>query len=543
MKSALSIATIATVLTLTALTAFLRTDLLMWEGDDLLYQFVFEDDSCFMNPDRMRRVETFGDIVDSQVYHYLYVNGRTPAQGVSQIFGGLLGQRAYAIFVAIMMALLVALTVKWVTGRFKASPWWYFITAFALLYPPNGGGPWYGLSLGCNYLLPAVLAMLFLIMFQRGSYPVAGGLLSLILGWSNEAFSVPLSMAALLFWIFKRQQMNRPRIIMTLTLWVGTALTVFSPGTLARAFGGYSAPKSVSDMLISLVDCYTGVWLIWLLAIAAIALIALRKGKVLVQVVGEQWQVAAALASGLLFSIYAHTYSHSLTFIELLSLILILSLVHSLLRCRLDFPSRHLWLFGVVGLAWVAFESEVTDATIDARHRYADMIERWKASPDGATYYAPPSPVFPVSLYMPHYRHSLTPAHYTATKFAVLNGQPHKQVLRLLPDDYRRLISQPDSFFTPANMLPGTAHAYVGEAFHFVVLDSVSAADSCHYRARYQAPAFMQRMSRPRRLFYHVFLNDRKASNILTHEIVGTRNGIYALIANPLSVPSAIDKE
>lgn len=140
-------------------------------------------------------------------------------------------------------------------------------------------------------------------------------------GWSNEAYSVPLSGGTFLFVITNRHKIKMQALLPVVILWVGTAFLVFAPGNFNRI-----GNASIITTLKTGIALLFKMKLLWgLMALTAIAYVTKRK-QTLEQLRRYQ-AVWFSLAVAIIFGLMAHTLPHSFTGIEFYSCILIFTLL------------------------------------------------------------------------------------------------------------------------------------------------------------------------------------------------------------------------
>lgn len=101
-----------------AIVIFLFSYYNIWQGDDLNYRMIITADNWDALYDGPKvPVESFNDILKSQYYHYLFVNGRSIAHTLVQIFCGLLGHGWFAICNSLAYCALIFVTRRLVGAK------------------------------------------------------------------------------------------------------------------------------------------------------------------------------------------------------------------------------------------------------------------------------------------------------------------------------------------------------------------------------------------------------------------------------------------
>lgn len=550
------------LLILAAVFTFVESSDREWISDDISYRFICEDDSIYMDASRMREIRTVADICESQAYHYIYMNGRLPVHFIVQFFDGITGKTLFALFNSAVMVLAIILCGR--VGRGKSTkgvphhwydldPWYYLIATLALFYlfpVQTDGRLWFSPAMGINYLWSSTIFMAFLYYFNRCErVSIWLMLLALLTGWSHEAFSIALSGGTFLYMIFRRRKINRGQIAMTFMLWVGTALIVFAPGTLYRA-SDPALSESLLVRAINTIKAWSEIKVLWILLLF-IVVTAMTKGWHFLRLYfRENILIVFILVTGLLLSIYAHGVTRALTCVELTSLLLVLRLIGA---WKFRIPGKRtstgelsLLLYGLLLCLFAGYETTIIRCNMKTHREYLAMIERYRTSPDGATYITIPGDYGIASPYVNRYFNELFPSHFAATKFARLyRKSDYLEPLILQPTDYRNMIEKPDSFLTCTEPVEGTARAFKGTTFYFKKTaeaeTKVAVPENKIYRVS-ACPDKMNSIMAPLyRLFYRYKTRNHKEPQLLESETIVTRAGHYDIIRNSMKIPCRID--
>lgn len=280
-------------------------------------------------------IKNVSDVLSSQYNHYFYGNGRAISHTIEQLFTGVIGVNAFYFFNTILFLATIILFVRKYMQRGYYLPWLLAIIAFLYLFP-YPSKLWYSINLAPNYLFPLSMTLLLFYQYDKlkdrnikaskivlFSAPIVG----LLAGWSNEAFSVPVSGAFLVYYLLGLKK-NCHRVLLSLIpLWVGTAFVVFSPGVIARFMksSGNDGSKLI-DVIARAGDNLLQLKIFWILIIIAIIFIIWNR-KVLVEVLKKNLVIVFSIIIGLLFGLVANTAVHSFTAIEFFSLIMTCVLV------------------------------------------------------------------------------------------------------------------------------------------------------------------------------------------------------------------------
>jgi hypothetical protein len=129
-----------------------------YNGDDLLYMTNLANGEC---------LQGLGDVLESQVYHYLHNNGRAVVHFIDQLFL-LLDSKIYFDFANIVVTFVLLFIIYFLCmGKRISVSFLSFEISLFLLCMPEGGSVlvW---QTGCvNYLWGSVLLLLFFIPYLR----------------------------------------------------------------------------------------------------------------------------------------------------------------------------------------------------------------------------------------------------------------------------------------------------------------------------------------------------------------------------------------
>lgn len=516
--------------------------------DALVYHFSIEAD---LAPDNIKTLHSYSDIFQSQVEHYKVVNGRFPLHYAIQLFTCLWGKTTYAWVNSCVFILFVFL-LKTYLFRNSRNPWSWLIIVLTLffMFPAVTGsnmGPWFDVVAGTNYLWGGVLFIGTLICWKQldreDDITVPGviltGLLGFFTGWSNEAFSIPLSGAMFLYYLFISRSLPKGlRAVLTYAVWIGTLLIIVAPGTWVRftndsGEGGY--------YLIKLMDCYLGVKLFWLLLLELIILLSIRSLSL-----HKMWSANKFLilvfAVSLAFSFVAHSYPHSLTVLEILSFILMVRAIHcseirisgkvsqsfsSLLLCLLVTILTSVYLYGIDKDNRIGMEA------------YNRELEDFRNSPDGLIIRRSPQQQSLTGPYVCKFNMFLTPDHYCALPFAYMAGDTTKRPMELTEREFEALTTLDSRFFSKSNMIPGNARMYSGDQYYITPVDSIN-ADYGEVVAKFDNPVMNDSVSWIRRIVYGT-LGVKKKPKVLRSFILHTRNGDFIMASRVNTPASEID--
>jgi len=205
--------------------------------DDYVYSFCFYPD--WHKVPSSTPIE-WSNLIESQINHYLYVNGRMPALTLAQIFSGIVGKTVFNVFNTAVFLLFLLVLMKWLKNE---SFYMLLLICLGIIYTfPYPGQTMLWITGSVNYLWPTtfVLSLLYYVSHRdiSSKYYLIILLLGVLIGWMNESVSVAVTGGLFFYFCINRTQFRGGMIYAYLGILIGTLLIVFSPGTFGRASGG-----------------------------------------------------------------------------------------------------------------------------------------------------------------------------------------------------------------------------------------------------------------------------------------------------------------
>lgn len=231
-----------------AIVFFIRCYKHVHSGDELLYEYVWEKGDTkdlWQKGHRFeRKVETLGNIIQTQVIHYKLVNGRSIVHAVEQAFTD--HDISFSVINTIVFLMFVTLIVKYVsrTVDFKNYALWLAVILVVLLLFPYQQSLWTSVNYGINYLWTSAMAVGMLILWDGveynkipAKYNVLLVIYGLVFGWTHEAFVIGLAGGMFLFYCLNFKLYRQQKLLLTIPFWISACVMIFSPGNMIRFFG------------------------------------------------------------------------------------------------------------------------------------------------------------------------------------------------------------------------------------------------------------------------------------------------------------------
>lgn len=206
--------------------------------DDFSYKFIFELNNE-ANP--LRLVSNVPDILYSQYNHYFSTNGRSICHFFVQLFSGIIGKEIFN-FVNTLVYIGFIILLNIYNNKFNTLYLFFSFSLVFLLFPAfNETVLWMTGSI--NYLWTCTGTLVFLCLFKYFSYNtkkyncywIILFIVSFILGWSHEGISLPLAGALIMYFLWKKSQINFFQLFLILGFIAGSFICSFSPSTINRS--------------------------------------------------------------------------------------------------------------------------------------------------------------------------------------------------------------------------------------------------------------------------------------------------------------------
>lgn len=322
--------------------------------DDYLYKF------AWINKDSMQssyRINTIGDVISSQYYHYLYQNGRFVPHFILQIFDGVLGKGLFNVLNSFVFCLLIWMINKIGKREIRVSLLLLSIGLVFFLTPLfKETVLWFAGSV--NYLWSFVFALLFVFICKYvwnkpiNDRIVVWSPLAIFLGWVNEGATIPICFSlGFLMLVSLKKSLKSAILPFAIFFVVGVALTVFAPSTFNRMDElGQGDGISLVDRCLSVFAALREVRIFW--AFVLLSVIVYFKNRDLFNQYEREQRllILCVISSFVVFFISTRHYARVLFPIEMFSAAGIISLLYQFKRIKFE---RGITCF--IGLLLVVF--------------------------------------------------------------------------------------------------------------------------------------------------------------------------------------------
>lgn len=243
-----------------------------FQHDDYAYAFNYDANSAIERPTNIP-ISDLSDILTSQYWHYLCVNGRFFTHIIVQLFCGLLGKGIFNIISSIIFICGINLIVKYINCNYinKSILAVLFFTCL-LIFIPDFGLTFLWISGAINYMW-ASFATLFLILILNKAisnkkiqyFPYLIFLLSLFFSWMQESVSVGLGCVSFIYLIKYRHDLTKTSIYLISGIIIGSALLIFSPANFIRISSEGITTTAENSTIIQLIFSRIHLFIIFIL--------------------------------------------------------------------------------------------------------------------------------------------------------------------------------------------------------------------------------------------------------------------------------------
>lgn len=362
-------------------------------GDEIVYTYVLDTDkygSYWVPSPEDRHIETVSDVISSQCDHYLHWHGRNIVMAVEQFFSGVSSPavfyflNAFVFVAAIILTMLVACDGE--AGN-RLSAWLLVVLAFFYLFPmlPT---LWNSICYGVNYLWPTVFILVLLQLWHKAGngeltnkawYPLLL-VIGIICGWSHEAFCLPVSGMLVVYYCFNIRKFRGMQAVLVSAFWIGSLILLLAPGNYVRAGSGSWATRFMNAF-----NLFCELRIVWLLLVAILVCSIKRIARVK-DFFKENRYLFLLLGFSMGFVLLANTGVHTCTFVELVSLILLVRLWTVFVHSRDTARSRILW--AAIVLLFIVHQSMIIAAEWNESNRQKRLLAEYATSSDGVVHYA-----------------------------------------------------------------------------------------------------------------------------------------------------------
>lgn len=341
-----------------------------------------------------------------------------------------------------------------VQGYQRYNPFYWLIGAILLLYLfPSNSLIWFSRALCCNYLIPIVLVLLWLILYSRLSSTskswniITLSLIGFCTGFSHESFALSLSGAMFIYFLIHLKTFSLRKFIPVAFLWLGTLLVVISPGNFQRQ----------GDMMSHIINFFhllPSLRIIYILTAVSLFSIIIKR-NCFYRSLSNNLVNVLALSFSILFGMIANSGLWSMTAIEFYSSILLISLLWNLTKGWSWGNWGWTTLYCLCIIIFGAHQLAIVRGQITQRKEEIQCIQSFIDSPNEFAFLNPPKHDDIIKSYIA----SISLTQWTCYGIALKYADLAKMPIFVGPDDIS-IIRREDRM--SKLLIPGTARIYKG---------------------------------------------------------------------------------
>lgn len=455
-------------------------------NDDFMYSFVFLKEAIADSPapvDINAPIKGLGDVVISQFNHYFSMNGRLPIQFIIQVFCGLLGKRIFDVCTSFVYIALIFGLTKLLVPKARASRHYVWVTCMLWFVFPVGGFFSSGISFSVNYLWSLMACVYFLLLYKKvwdgsrmsGIRYFIALMFSFFAGWSHESYAIGISGALCLYCLLYYKDVKGQKLGLALAFCLGTAMIVFSPGTLGR-FHETGGIFHLSDFVLSRIGV---LFMMKRLALLVLCFL-LFAGCKLIDIktfCKENLFLLFVLGMEVLFILFVgFVNERSLYGIDIFSLLLFMRMVG-----QSHIGGWRYWRYAVIPLfgIFLYVTVNVIGALNVVDKEFRTIMENYLENEDGIAY----QEALKFASYYNRYVDRLSPGSWEIQAISYYYGKE----MHLFPSAYREYITNLDTYFRPEYEVEQDTGLYKipGTGIYIARVDSCGERSEYTYRFEY----------------------------------------------------------
>lgn len=436
-------------------------------GDELTYQYLWEDDDPTglwdINHKFINKADNLKDIIHFQIRHYQEVGGRSLVHTIEQLFTDRL--LYFSVINTCIFILFISLIKFFVTNGKKGNYllWLSIICSLLFLFPYQES-LWTSVNYGLNYLWPATAAVGVIWVWQKmesraisSKYMPLIVLLAIFSGWSHEAFSIGVAGGMFLYYCCHLKKFKGQVLWLVLPYWISTAVMVFAPGNFKRLNDPIDgAPVTLIARLFNGVDNVMHLFMFWIFWFFVVILF-IKQRRQLISFIKSNVQLLLVSVCSMTFSLFINNVSYSHTFCVLLSMLIIF-------RYLCDNPIRinsTIRYYSLITLTILFVSQQIILAydTIKVYHFQHGLMESYKQSKDGIIVLNSPNISLSSKFYIRGGDERMWYGYAYRNPIQGVYGKWKKGLYVLKPEDFIA-VSNPSAYFIKENRIDGNSCVY-----------------------------------------------------------------------------------
>lgn len=321
------------------------------------------------------KIETIGDIINSQIVHYNWWGGRSIVHSITSLFCAILGQRCFAVcnaFIWIALVLLILSTCGSSYRNISSLLAVIVLSSFSFMMRMSP-------EFQINYIWVFVLVLIFIKLLltkklEVGSWKLVFlAVFGLLVGWTHDVINVGVGGAIIILWLRNIRSYTKAQYVLSISFGIGALILLLAPGNFVRAsqLEPFSLVHSCTTLLSSLRSFYV------LIAVVVIAKYKYGKSFRAIYFDNEFYWNVMIICLMFVFALGVPGY-RSVYGAELMAIIIIVRLLNK--HCF------NLFWTAVSSISLLIVWGMQIYGTYKIKRQYLDVLQQYESSPTGEVF-------------------------------------------------------------------------------------------------------------------------------------------------------------
>lgn len=284
-------------------------------------------------------VESFKDIIISQIYDYNHINGRFIVHCITTLFCCFIDMNVFRVINSVLFIVLIRNIDRILI--YEGYKFYYnkYIIAFCLFFIfPVPGEVLVGHIATCiNYMWVACATTYFIILLHRTDnkkikwyYNVLLFIVACVIGSLQESYSIGISGALFISYFFKYSRFKQSNKCLVLGYWIGTCILTFAPGNFTRlaSSDGGNIFSGLAKLIINSGYLITSSWM-FLIMLFSLILLYIKNRDLFYETTKKNLIYILSIIFSSVIVCIIFTGERQLFAIEMFSLIITIQIINS----------------------------------------------------------------------------------------------------------------------------------------------------------------------------------------------------------------------
>ena len=284
-------------------------------------------------------VQSFKDIIISQIYDYNHINGRFLVHSITTLFCCFIDIEIFRIVNSILFIVLIKNIDKILKYEGYYSSYNKYIVTFCLFFVlPVPGEVLVGHIATCvNYLWVACATTYFILLIHKSRNTkykwyinVLLLLVSCIIGSLQESFSIGISGALFVYYLFNFEEFKKCNKWLVFGYWIGSCILVFAPGNFAKLSSETGGGSTFDLLRTSVINVAKLLFLsrMMLIMLISFTILKIKNKQLFNSMITQNTKYLLSILFSALIVLIILTDIRQLFFIELFSLIVYVKILN-----------------------------------------------------------------------------------------------------------------------------------------------------------------------------------------------------------------------